>query len=81
MLDDEAVVPLDDIQVDGRLIYIERAVVVVERNMEVLRNKQIHLVKVQWHHRKGSEWTWEPESKTREHYPELFIAADFEDEV
>ena len=36
---------------------------------------------VQWKHRKGFEWAQEPEEETREHYPELFVATDFEDEI
>ena len=39
------------------------------------------LVKVQWQHRRGSEWTREPEDEMREHYLDLFASADFEDEV
>ena len=39
------------------------------------------LVKVQWQHRKGSEWTREPEAEMLENYPELFVGQDFEDEV
>ena len=47
MLDDEAMVPLDDIQVDEHLNYIERLVAIMERKMKVLCNKKIPLVKVQ----------------------------------
>ena len=72
---------LDDIQVDERLNYVERPVVVLERKMKVLRNTEVPLVKVQWEHRMGSEWTWESEAEMQEHYPELFDAVDFEDEV
>ena len=71
---------LDDIQVDECLNYIKRLVTLVKRNIKVLHNKEIHLVKVQWQHRKDFEWTWEPEIETREHYPELFAATGFEDE-
>ena len=72
---------LDDIQVDERLNYVEKSVAVQERKIKVLRKKEIPLVKVQWQHRRGSEWTWEPEAEMREHYPELFFAAGFEDEA
>ena len=81
IMDQEAVVSLDDIQVDERLNYVERPVAILERKKKILRNKEIPLVKVQWEHRKGSEWTWEPEAEMREHYPTLFIPADFEGEV
>ncbi|KAJ9541670.1 hypothetical protein OSB04_028176 [Centaurea solstitialis] len=72
-LADEAThVPIDDIQVDERLNYIERPIAILERKTKSLRNKEIGLVKVQWEHRKGSEWTWEPEAEMRSNYPELF---------
>jgi len=82
-VDDSAVVPLEDIQVDDSLNYIERPVAILDRKSKDLRNKRVELVKVQWQHRKGSEWTWEPVDEMMEHYPELFQdqAADFEDEV
>ena len=80
-MDTEVVVPLDDIQVDEHLNYIERPVAVFERKVKVLQNKEIPLVKVQWEHLRGSEWTWEPEAEMREHYPKLFTTAYFEDEV
>ena len=81
MLDDEAVVPLDDIQVDECLNYTKRSMAIIERKMKVLRNKEIHLVKVPWQHWKGSEWTLESKAEIWENYLELFIVADFEDEV
>ena len=46
------------------------------------RNKRFELVKAQWQHCKGLEWTWEPKEEMGEHYLELFSdAADFDDEV
>ncbi|KAJ9558505.1 hypothetical protein OSB04_013119 [Centaurea solstitialis] len=72
LADETAHVPLDDIQVDESLNFIERPVAVLERKVRKLRNKEIGIVKVQWQHRKGSEWTWEPEAEMRERYPELF---------
>ena len=70
--DESAVVPLEDIQVDAGLNYAERPVVIRDRKIEVLRNKEIPLVLVQWQHRRGSEMTWEPEREMREQHPELF---------
>ena len=60
---------------------MERPVAILERKMKILRIKKIPLVKVQWEHRMGSEWTWEPEAEMRKNYTTLFIPADFEDEV
>ncbi|KAJ9544711.1 hypothetical protein OSB04_024418 [Centaurea solstitialis] len=70
--DEAEVVPLEDIQVDERLNYVEKPVAILDRKTKVLRNKQIPLVRVQWQHRKGSESTWESESDMRAYYPELF---------
>ena len=81
MADDSAIVPLRDIQVNDCLNYVERQVEILDRRMKILRNKVVSLVKVQWQHRKGSEWTWELESKMCEHFLELFTTADFEVEV
>ena len=47
-MDKEAVVSLDDNQVVERLDYVERLVVILERWVKVLRNKEVPLVKVQW---------------------------------
>ena len=41
--DESAVVPLEDIQVDASLNYAEKPVVIRERKIEVLRNKEIPL--------------------------------------
>ncbi|KAJ9557295.1 hypothetical protein OSB04_011909 [Centaurea solstitialis] len=73
LADETAHVPIDDIQVDERLNYIERPIAILERKTKSLRNKEIGLVKVQWEHRKGSEWTWEPEAEMRSNYPELCL--------
>ena len=60
LADESALVPMDDIQVGERLNYVERPTAILERKTKSLRNKDIGLVKVQWEHRKGSEWTREP---------------------
>ncbi|KAI3518312.1 hypothetical protein L1887_06894 [Cichorium endivia] len=72
LADETAFVPLDDIQVDERLNYVEKPIAILERKTKTLRNKEIGILKVQWQHRRGSEWTWEPEEEMRRHYPELF---------
>ena len=44
--DEKAIVPLEDIQVDDRLNYIERPVVILYRKVKSLRNKLVSLFKV-----------------------------------
>ena len=79
--DESAVVPLEGIQVDASLNYVERSIVIRDRRIKALRNKEVSLVQVQWQHRKGSKLTWESELEMREQYPELFAERDFEGEV
>ena len=43
-------VSFDDIQVDERLNYVERPVTILKRKINVLQNKEVPLVKVQWEH-------------------------------
>ena len=69
LVDNTAVVPMEDIQVDDSLNYIEKPEAILDRKVKELRNKWVELVKVQWQHRKGSKWTCEPEEEMREHYP------------
>ena len=57
VLDEDAVVSLGDLQFGERLNYVKRAVAILERKLKVLRSKEVPLVKVQWQHRRGSEWT------------------------
>ena len=66
---------------DGSLNYVERPVTILDWKTTSLRNKDVKLVKEQCQHRKGSEWTWESEEVLQEFYPDLFTAANFEDEV
>ena len=52
-MDDSVVVPLEDIQVDDHLNYIERRVVILDQKKKTSRNKVFELVKVQWKHPKA----------------------------
>ena len=52
-----------------------------DREVKVLRGKEIKLVKVVWLGATGESATWELESKMREAYPELFDSGNFEDEI
>lgn len=45
--DPNAVVSLDDIQVDERLSYVEKPVAILDRKTKTLCNKEIVIVKVQ----------------------------------
>lgn len=80
-MDDSAVVPLEDIQVDDCLNDFEKPVSILDRKTKSLRKNVFQLVKVQWLHCKGSEWMWDPVEEMMEHYPGLFETADFKEGV
>lgn len=81
VVNESAVVPLDDNQIDDLLNYMERPVTIIDRKTEALLNKEVSLVKVQWQHHKSSKWTWEPEAEMREQYPNLFVIEVFKEKI
>ncbi|KAD4981816.1 hypothetical protein E3N88_18487 [Mikania micrantha] len=72
LADELAHVPLNDIEVDDRLNYIEEPVAIVDTKEKQLRNNTVHQVRVQWKHRKSSNTTWKTEDEMRRLYPHLF---------
>ncbi|GKC08155.1 putative reverse transcriptase domain-containing protein [Tanacetum coccineum] len=79
-MDDEPLaVPLDEIQVDDKLNFIEEPVEVMDR--EVKRLKHSRIVKVCWNSRRGPEFTWEREDQMQKKYPHLFTNSALAAEV
>ncbi|GJU91819.1 putative reverse transcriptase domain-containing protein [Tanacetum coccineum] len=65
-------VPLDEIEVDENLRFVEEPLEIVERDVKKLKRRRIPLVKVRWNSRQGAEYTWEREDQFRMKYPHLF---------
>nr|GFB20363.1 reverse transcriptase domain-containing protein [Tanacetum cinerariifolium]GFC08166.1 reverse transcriptase domain-containing protein [Tanacetum cinerariifolium] len=65
-------VPLDEIEIDENLHFVEEPIEIVERDVKKPKRKTIPLVKVRWNSRQGAEYTWELEDQFREKYPHLF---------
>ncbi|XP_022004037.1 uncharacterized protein LOC110901521 [Helianthus annuus] len=59
LVDETALVPLDDIELDEGLNYFERPIAIKDVKVKNLRNNVVRQVLVQWQHQKGSELTWE----------------------
>ncbi|KAJ9545298.1 hypothetical protein OSB04_025005 [Centaurea solstitialis] len=57
LADPETAIPLQDIEVDQKLNFVEEPVAVTDRKIRKLRNKEIVLVKIQWKFHKGQEAT------------------------
>ncbi|KAI5324710.1 hypothetical protein L3X38_033783 [Prunus dulcis] len=60
------------IELQEDLTYVEQPVQILDRKMQVLRSREIPLVKVLWRSHTVEEATWEPEDQMREQYPYLF---------
>ncbi|KAI3760166.1 hypothetical protein L1987_50557 [Smallanthus sonchifolius] len=77
LADESTFVPLDDIELDEKLNYVEEPVAILDRKVKRLRNKEISQVLVRWKHRKGAEMTWETEEEMLKHYPNLLCEVGF----
>ncbi|GJS45724.1 putative reverse transcriptase domain-containing protein [Tanacetum coccineum] len=65
-------VPLDEIEIDENLRFVEEPIEIIERDVKKLKRRRIPLVKVRWNSRQGAEYTWEREDQFRKKYPNLF---------
>ena len=63
---------VQEVDVRADLSYPTYPVAVVDRQTRVLRNKEVNLVKIQWHGQGSEECTWEAEQAMKEEYPQLF---------
>ncbi|KAL0533444.1 hypothetical protein IC582_030284 [Cucumis melo] len=70
--DPSHVVDYEPLEINENLSYSEQPVEVLAREVKMLRNREIPLVKVLWRNHKVEEATWEREDDMRARYPELF---------
>ncbi|GJS37838.1 putative reverse transcriptase domain-containing protein [Tanacetum coccineum] len=70
--DDPLVIPLEEIQLDDKLNFVEEPVEIMDREVKKLKRSRIPIIKVRWNARRGPEYTWECEDQFREKYPHLF---------
>ncbi|GJX39899.1 hypothetical protein Tco_0254889 [Tanacetum coccineum] len=64
--------PLDEIQVNDKLHFIEEPVEIMDREVKHLKQSRIPIVKVRWKSKMGPEFTWEREDQMQKKYPHLF---------
>ncbi|GJU11121.1 putative reverse transcriptase domain-containing protein [Tanacetum coccineum] len=72
MVDEPLAIPLDEIQIDDKLHFIEEPVEIMDREVKRLKQSHILIVKVRWNSRRGPEFTWEREDQMQKKYPQLF---------
>ncbi|GJY80808.1 putative reverse transcriptase domain-containing protein [Tanacetum coccineum] len=70
--DEPLAIPLDEIDIDDTLRFVEEPVEIMDRKVKRLKQRCIPIIKVQWNSRRGPEFTWEREDQFRKKYPHLF---------
>ncbi|GKE27426.1 hypothetical protein Tco_1442810 [Tanacetum coccineum] len=65
-------IPLDEIQIDDKLCFIEEPAEMMDREAKRLKQSCIPIVKVSWNFRRGREFTWKREDQMQKKYPHLF---------
>ncbi|GKA66464.1 putative reverse transcriptase domain-containing protein, partial [Tanacetum coccineum] len=73
IVDETLAIPLDGIQIDNKLYFIEEPVEIMDREVKHLKQSRILIVKVRWNLRRGPEFTWEREDQMQKKYPHLFL--------
>ncbi|GJS06888.1 putative reverse transcriptase domain-containing protein [Tanacetum coccineum] len=72
LADEPLAIPLDEIQVDDKLHFIEEPIEIMDREVKRLKQSRIPIVKVHWNYMRGLEFTWEREDQMQKKYPHLF---------
>ena len=67
--DESLVIPLEEIQVNPNLNFVEEPVEIMDREIKKLKQSRIPIVKVRWNARRGPEFTWEREDQMKLKYP------------
>ncbi|GJW74144.1 putative reverse transcriptase domain-containing protein [Tanacetum coccineum] len=70
--DETLVIPLEEIQIDDKLYFIEELVEIMDCEVKCLKQSRIPIVKVRWNSSGGPEFTWEREDQIWKKYLHLF---------
>ena len=77
LVDETHHVPMDEIQVNEQLNFVEKPIEIVDRMTRKLKKTYYAIVKVRWSSRRGPEFTWEREDQMKKKYPQLFETAAY----
>ncbi|KAL4564653.1 hypothetical protein LXL04_028721 [Taraxacum kok-saghyz] len=72
LTDTTLVIPLEEIQINEKLNFVEEPVEIMDREVKRLKQSRIPIVKVRWNAKRGPEFTWEREDQMQQKYPHLF---------
>ncbi|GJV46814.1 putative reverse transcriptase domain-containing protein [Tanacetum coccineum] len=70
--DEPLAVPLEGLHVNDKLRFVKEPVKIMDREVKLLKQSRIPIVKVRWNSRRGPEFTWEREDQFQKKYPYLF---------
>nr|GEV74121.1 putative reverse transcriptase domain-containing protein [Tanacetum cinerariifolium] len=70
--DESLVIPLDKINIDDKLHFVEEPVEIMDREVKRLKQSCIPIIKVRWNSRRGPEFMWEGEDQFQKKYQHLF---------
>ncbi|GKC88373.1 hypothetical protein Tco_1149022 [Tanacetum coccineum] len=73
LADENLIIPLEEIQLDDKLHFIEELVEIMDREVKQLKQSRILIGKVHWNSRRGPKFTWEREDFFKNKYPHLFF--------
>nr|GEX48054.1 reverse transcriptase domain-containing protein [Tanacetum cinerariifolium] len=72
MVDEPLAIPLDEIQFDKKLNFIEEPTEIMDREVKRLKQSRILIVKVRSNSRRGHGFTWEREDQMQRKSPHFF---------
>ena len=72
MSDETLVIPLEEIEINENLHFIEEPVEIMDREVKSTKQSRIPIVQVRWNAKRGPKFTWECEDQMKQKYPHLF---------
>nr|GEW12415.1 putative reverse transcriptase domain-containing protein [Tanacetum cinerariifolium] len=63
--DESLIIPLDEVQLDDKLHFIEEPAEIMDREVKRLKQSRIPIVKVRWNSHRGPKYTWEREDQMK----------------
>ncbi|GJS43184.1 hypothetical protein Tco_0568227 [Tanacetum coccineum] len=72
LCDESLVIPLNEIQVDDKLHFVEEPVKIMDQEVKRLNKNRIPMIKVRGNSGRGLKFTWECEDQFHSKYPHLF---------
>ncbi|GJR80977.1 putative reverse transcriptase domain-containing protein [Tanacetum coccineum] len=76
-VDEPLAIPLDEIQIDDKLNFIEEPVEIMDREVKRLKQSRIPISKIHWNLRRGPEFTWEREDQMKKKFLAMNVFACF----